>query len=344
MRATDTHQVEGIKVSADEARDLAEKSQDVWHWREVDLRDWAVKRVAFLFKGRQMIDTADVQIEIHKTEVYGEAFATSRKGNTEATCNLDCRIYWRGKLFFNGGVAGTAAGTIKFPEVVASCPPEEWPMKILADGEDASAMRMLNPCGSLEETALRELESYELKLREQLQEQCADELRALMAKMVQDMKAHAAGEPVGDVVDDKEGQLEDESGVSEKVRAEVTAKMEQMRVDALPCKFKDALDSIQNKEAPTRLELSCSRITDTEVAELVSALKGDTTVERIDLAFNQITDVGIQTLVTALAMGAAKGLQELVINNNNFGDMGKRMVAGASLIRKGLKVTVDSSV
>ena len=35
-------------------------------------------------------------------------------------------------------------------------------MKILADGEDPSAMRMLNPCGSMEETQLRPLEPYEV--------------------------------------------------------------------------------------------------------------------------------------------------------------------------------------
>ena len=50
------------------------------------------------------------------------------------------------------GTVGTAHGTFKFPEVVASTPSEEWELKILTDGEDPSAMRMLNPTGSLEET------------------------------------------------------------------------------------------------------------------------------------------------------------------------------------------------
>ena len=35
-------------------------------------------------------------------------------------------------------------------------------MKILTDGEDPSAMRLLNPCGSIEETQLRPLEPYEV--------------------------------------------------------------------------------------------------------------------------------------------------------------------------------------
>jgi len=240
---------------------------------------------------------------------------------------------------------GSANGTIKYPEVVANCPPEEWVMKILADGEDPSAMRLLNPCGSMEETQLRPLESYELKLREAVEEQCADQLRGLMAKMIQDLKAHAAGEEVSDVMDDKEAKptAEDEA-VSEKVKAEVSAKMEQMRVEALPSKFKEALAALKAGESLPKLELSVSRITDAEIAELVGALKGNTTTEKIDLAFNQITDVGVQTLVTALATGAAKGLKELVINNNQFAEMGQRMLGGLGMMRKGLVVKYESSV
>merc|ERR1711988_1226168 len=154
---------DGVQVSAEQARELERQSHDTWHWREVDLREWMTKRLAVLFKGRRLVDTATENVEIFKTELYGEAFATSRKGQTEATCNLDCRIYWRGKVMFNGGIVGTANGTIKFPEIVANCSAEEWPMKILADGEDPSAMRMLNPCGSLEETQLRPLEACEVQ-------------------------------------------------------------------------------------------------------------------------------------------------------------------------------------
>merc|ERR1711988_640646 len=147
---SDTHDRNGVKVTAEEAKELEAKAQETWHWKEVDLRDWANTRLRELFKGRILVDTAAKKIEIIKTELYGEAFATSRKGHTEATCNLDCRVYWRGELRFNGGVVGTANGTFKFPEVAATSP-SEWPVKILADGEDPSAMRLLNPCGSLEE-------------------------------------------------------------------------------------------------------------------------------------------------------------------------------------------------
>lgn len=307
----------------------------------MDLRDWATARLAKLFKGKKLLDNAEMEVEIHKTELYGEAFATSRKGHTEATCNLDCRIYWRGKLKFNGGVVGTAHGTFKFPEVTASATPEDWPMKILADGEDPSAMRMLNPCGSMEETQLRPLEAYELKLRESVETK-EDEIRGLMAKLIQDMRAHAAGEPVAEVTDDKESSHGSE--VSESVRKEVEDKMEAMRIEAMPSKFKETLDMAKAGEAPEKIELSVSRMTDKELAELVTALKGDTNVKSLNLSFNQITDVGIQSLVTALATGACKSLEVITINNNQFGDMGKRMLGGVKMMRKTLKVNDESHI
>jgi len=336
---------EGIQITQEQARELEQKSQDVWHWKEVDLREWATKRVSTLFKGRQLVDTPECSVHIHKTEVYGEAFATSRKGHTEATCNLDCRVYWRGQFMFNGATVASAEGTIKFPEVVASAPAEEWPIKILTDGEDPSAMRYLNPCGSLEETQLRPLETYERQLREEVEKQ-EDALRGLMAKMVQDMRAHAAGEVVTETSEDKDVKpsAEQDEKISEKVRKEVEEKMESMRVEALPEKFQKAMSLIAAGEAPERMELSVSRITDTEVKELVSALKGDTQVKHLNLSFNQITDVGIQTLVTGLATGAAKGLKELLINNNKYGEMGSRMLGGVGMMRKGLKVTAESAL
>merc|ERR1711988_307886 len=331
---------DGVQVSAEQARELERQSHDTWHWREVDLREWMTKRLAVLFEGRRLVDTATENVEIFKTELYGEAFATSRKGQTEATCNLDCRIYWRGKVMFNGGIVGTANGTIKFPEIVANCSAEEWPMKILADGEDPSAMRMLNPCGSLEETQLRPLEACELKLREAT-ERCEGELRGLMAKLIQDMVAHAAGETVGEVCLDK-AKTEDE--ISEKVRLEVESKMEEMRIQALPEKFNQVMQKLKENDVPERIELSVSRMTDVEVAKLADALKEDTTVTHLNMAFNQITDVGIQTLVTALAMGSMKGLKEINVSNNQFTEIGVRMLGGVGMMRKELHVISESAI
>merc|ERR1711988_902559 len=99
-----TMTADGCLITEEQARELETTSQDSWHWREVDLRDWMRNRINKLFKGVQLVDTETEKVQIYKTELYGEAFATSRKGQTEATCNLDCRIYWRGELLFNGGV------------------------------------------------------------------------------------------------------------------------------------------------------------------------------------------------------------------------------------------------
>merc|ERR1711988_716159 len=342
-RSSNATMTEGILVTADEARELEEKSHETWHWREVDLRDWVKNRINILFKHRVLVDTETQFVEIWKTETYGEAFATSRKGHTEVTCNLDCRIHWRGKLKFNGGVVGTAEGTIKFPEVVASIPVQDWPMKILADGEDPSAMKLLNPCGSLEETQLRELEPYEVILRDGTAE-CAQEIRGLMAKLIQDMRAHSAGEKVSDVSTDK-APLEDGPEVSESVRKEVLERMETIRVEGIPTKVTETIAQLEaNEETLEKAELSVCRITDAEVTKIIAALKNNTKLKRLNMAFNQITDAGIQALVTAIASGAAKGLEELNVSNNQYGDMGKRMLGGLGFMRKNLKVIAESSV
>lgn len=326
------------------ARELDGKAQETWHWKEVDLREWGSARLKEIFKGKILLDTPAEQAEIWKTEMFGEAFATSRKGHTEVTCNLDCRIYWRGKYLFNGGVVGSVCGTIKFPEVVASVAPEEWQMKILADGEDPSAMRMLNPCGSLEQTPLRPLELSEVALRDAVVTNCSETIRGLMATFIQDMKCYASKEPPPS--SDKKELEEDapEEEISQKVKDEVEAKMESLRVEGIPDTFHEAVANMGGNDGPERVELSCSRITDKEVVTICAALKNNSRVTHLNLAFNHITDVGIQSLATSLATGGAKSLTELKLHNNPFGDMGKRMVGGIEMMRKGLKVIITSSI
>jgi len=211
----------------------------------------------------------------------------------------------------------------------------------LADGEDPSAMKLLNPCGSLEETQLRPLESYEVKLRDATAT-CAEEIRGLMAKFVLDLQAHAAGEVVSEVCDDK---AEGEEAVSDKVREEVEAKMEQIRVEGIPAKFEEVVGRIQaNDEALEKAELSVCRISDTEMTRIIAALKDNTNLKRLNVSFNQITDVGVQALVTALATGAAKGLVEISITNNQIGEMGQRMLDGVKFMRKGMTIQSASSI
>merc|ERR1712070_1118488 len=340
---------DGVQVSEEEARALETKSQETWHWKEVDLRDWASNRLKELFKGRQILDSESVQAEIWKTEMYGEAFATSRKGSTEVTCNLDCRIYWRGKYYFNGAAVGSVCGTIKFPEVVASTASEEWPMLILADGEDPSAMRMLNPTASMEQTQLRTLEPSELAIREAVVKNCADQIRALMSKFVQDMKCFAAKEPIADpeLVSDKadeQGKVSAEGYVSPEIKRDVEAKMEALRVEAIPPKFAEACALMEANEGPERVELSVCRISDVEIPLLVAALKKNTSVTFLNLAFNHISDVGVQALATAFATGAAKNLKELTLHNNKFGEIGKNIMKGIGIMRKGLKLNMESSL
>ena len=52
----------------------------------------------------------------------------------------------------------------------------------------------------------------------------------------------------------------------------------------------------------------------------------------------------LQALVTALATGAAKGLVEISITNNQIGEMGQRMLDGVKFMRKGMTIQSASSI
>jgi len=64
----------------------------------------------------------------------------------------------------------------------------------------------------------------------------------------------------------------------------------------------------------------------------------------LNLAFNHISDVGVQALATAFATGAAKNLKELTLHNNKFGEIGKNIMKGIGIMRKGLKLNMESSL
>lgn len=165
-----------------------------------------------------------------------------------------------------------------------------------------------------------------------------------MAKLIQDMRLHSAGEKISDVSADK-APAADSSEISAAVRRDVEEKMEKIRVDGIPAKVYEMIALIEaNDEILEKVELSVCRISDTEITRLIGALKNNTHLKRLNLAFNQITDAGIQALVTALASGAAKGLEEINVSNNQFGEMGQRILGGLGFIRKNLKVIAESSI
>jgi hypothetical protein len=56
----------------------------------------------------------------------------------------------------------------------------------------------------------------------------------------------------------------------------------------------------------------------------------------MDLAYNDVTDVGLQALVVALATGAAPKLTKLVLEQTKISDIGKNMLVGLQMMRKGV--------
>lgn len=87
------------------------------------------------------------------------------------------------------------------------------------------------------------------------------------------------------------------------------------------------------------MRLSFMSITDEDLDEIISRLKGNRDLTELDLSHNKIKDSGVQALVAALAGGAAPNLRELRLYSNEFGDLGKTMLTqGLSVFRKKLEV------
>jgi len=87
------------------------------------------------------------------------------------------------------------------------------------------------------------------------------------------------------------------------------------------------------------MRLSFMSVCDEDVADLVTALKGNADITELDLSHNNIKDAGVQTLVGALANGAAPNLTELRLYSNEFGELGQTMLTqGLPVFRKKLQV------
>jgi len=330
----------GVKIAADEGvRRDDEAQQEAWHWKEIDLKPFITERLPQLFKKVKITEGEDVNIHLVKAEHWGEAFATQRKGVGKLVCNFRVDVKWSGTLKLNGAVVGRCQGTIRFPEVSAEKAPADWELLALCDGEDRSAMRMLNPCGSVDETPIRELEPAEKAIKEVMLRETPQRVLSLVTQLMREVVNKAKASKL--LIPEPEPEPEPaEKELDPKIRKAVEAQMEQMRVDHLPKKLIDTIAAMQQNEQ-ARVELTVSRITDAEVPQIADALKGNDSLTFLDLSHNEIGDLGVQALVTAMAMGGAKNLKEFRVTSNKYGHMGRNMLSGLDTMRKGMKVGFD---
>merc|ERR1712166_762719 len=313
--------------------------EEAWHWKEIDLNPFITQKLSTMFKHVPVASTQNVEVETFKAEHWGQAFATQRKGKGKLVCTFRVDVKWRGKLRLGGSVVGSCQGTIRLPEVSSEKRPEEWEIKAVCDGEDQSAMRMLNPCGSLEETPIRDLEPAELAIKKVMLEETPQRVLKLVTQLMREIveKAKASRSLIPDEPEPEAAADE----VSPVILAQVKAQMEQMRVDHLPAKLTEAIAAMHLNEQE-RFELTVHRITDVEVPQIADALKSNDTITLLDLSHNEIGDIGVQSLVTAMAMGAAKNLKELrITSNKGIGHMGRTMLTGLDAMRKNTKVLFD---
>ena len=84
-------------------------------------------------------------------------------------------------------------------------------------------------------------------------------------------------------------------------------------------------------------------LNDDHVVMVIDALKANPanndTVKVLDLSFNRIGDVGMQLLIGFFAIKSnLAALQKLKVHNNSMGVLGKSMLDGLKMLRKGVVV------
>ena len=96
---------------------------------------------------------------------------------------------------------------------------------------------------------------------------------------------------------------------------------------------------------PDKIDFLCHGLKDADVARLAAGLARCTTrgPALVDLQHNAIEDAGVQALVVALAGGAAPALKELRLDGNKgITQVGRNLLTGLGLMRKGLKVSIHA--
>ena len=93
------------------------------------------------------------------------------------------------------------------------------------------------------------------------------------------------------------------------------------------------------------MDLVCRGLTDEDIELLADGLRRCAATRGphlLDLRHNQFGDVGVQHLVLSLAGGAAPRLEELRLQGTKLTTVGRNMLQGLSLVRKGIAVKLDS--
>merc|ERR1712166_621043 len=176
----------------------------------------------------------------------------------------------------------------------------------------------------------RELEAFEQEIKAAMLTTAPVKVLALLKQLMREMCEKANAPCEEEAAAAPEEPKDQVTQVPEQIRQQVQHTMEQMRLDHLPQKFKQ-VDWTQ-----ARVDLSCARLKDPEMAQIAAALAANHHITNLDLSHNEFSDIGVQQLVTALAMGGAIGMKELRIVSNSYGAMGQNMLAGLGTMRKGM--------
>lgn len=317
------------------------RNMNNWHWTERDCLKWAKEQLEELMCNQPLEEGCPVSTKGFD-HCDGTVLLFNRKGKTGTVCNLDIRLKWAGK----NAAGKKSKGKINVDEISQEAHEDGYDIYIeLEDGDDEmrSIVKAKAPAFVAAKAAefLKRLETH---LNVQLAPSVKAESRAptvtAAPAATADMKRTNSqlNAQAGVTSAEAEAQRKAKKAQAQKMAAEKAA-AEAAHTLALGDVFRSVVGGELAGESEWALG-SCG-LRDSDLKEVLGALKQAKALTVLDLSGNSLTDRGVQSLCASLAVGAAPSLTEVRLAGNPLGD-GVKALEGLAMMRKDIVFDVKA--
>ena len=337
---------EGADATAGAAGAAGFRGGDAWHWQERDLKGYVDSRVAELFPAGRRVPLrggagggggpgAICAFLGGPGEARGEAFGNVRRGRSFAILSLEFAVP------FSASIQGSPdeedverSGKVTVGNVEDSNSAEEWDVSVELASSSSAAAR-----GGGARASEGAIES---RLKAIVRDQCLEAITPRVQALRAELQRLAAGEAPEEVRSGNSALQQEEArtAAAEQRAVEEERGRAEARQQALPQRYRDALESLRGPGAAELEAVSVSScdLTDGELSELHSLLAAAPGLRSLDLSGNRLTNGALQPLAAALAAGTAPRLERLDLRGNKLCPPAGTILGGLKVLRKGLKI------
>ena len=185
--------------------------------------------------------------------------------------------------------------------------------------------------------------AVESHLKAIVRDQCLEVIAPRVQALRAELQSLAAGQAPEEARSRNSAALQQEEArtvAAEQRAAEEERGRAEARRQALPQRYRDALESLRGPGAADLEAVSVSScdLTDGELSELHSLLAAAPGLRSLDLSGNRLTNGALQPLAAALAAGTAPRLERLDLRGNKLCPPAGTILGGLRVLRKGLKI------